>query len=117
MRFVVQVRPFRHPHHEADVLIPVSDPADVDRLTRWFVSQGKETETVRLDTEHDRDAFRRLQTADQLVMSLEDLRASGHKVLRCAIENGERMRRADRRATYDTCRPAPPAPQQQQQQR
>ena len=44
MHFVVRVRPFCHPHHEADVLIPVTDAEDVDRLTRWFVSQGKETE-------------------------------------------------------------------------
>ena len=112
MRFVVRVRPFRHPHHEADVLIPVSDLSDVDRLTRWFVSQGKETESVRLD-DRDRDAFRRIRTADQLVMSLEDLRASSCEVLRVAINNGERMRRAERRALSDARRPAlPPAPQQ-----
>ena len=41
MHFVVRVRLFCHPHDKAGVLIPVANDEDVDRLERWFVSQGR----------------------------------------------------------------------------
>ena len=103
MKYFVQVCPFPHPHHEANVLIPVFEDDDVDRLVRWFQHNCLDTKVHRLD---DDDAVADLAAADQLVMTLVDLSVSGEAVLRTAIQNGERMRRADRRArTSDLRRP------------
>ena len=64
MKYVVQVRPFPHPHHEADVLIPVFEDDDVDRLVRWFQHNCLDTKVHRLD---DNDDVVNLAAADQLV--------------------------------------------------
>ena len=104
MQFVVQVRPYLHPHHEADVLIQVFNDDDVDRLVRWFDHNRLETIVHRLD---DDDDVVDLAAADQLIMTLADLSVSGETVLRTAIQNGERMRRADRRAHANDLRRPP----------
>jgi hypothetical protein len=77
MKYIVQVRPFLHPHHEADVLIPVFDDDDVNRLERWFRHNCLDTKVHRLD---DDDDVVDLAAADQLVMTLADLSASGEAV-------------------------------------
>ena len=101
MKFVVQVRPYPRPHHEANVLIQVFDDDDVNRLVRWFDHNCLETNVHRLD---DDDDVVDLAAADQLIMTLADLSVSGETVLRTAIQNGERMRRADRRAHVNDLR-------------
>ena len=88
MQFVVQVRPYPRPHHEADVLIPVFHDDDVDRLVRWFEHNNLDTVVHRLG---DDDDVSELAAADQLIMTLADLSVSGEAVLRTAIQNGERM--------------------------
>ena len=95
MQFVVQVRPYPHPHHEADVLIQVFHDDDVDRLKRWFRHNGLDTKVHCLDNDDD---VVNLAAANQLVMTLANLLASGEAVLRTAIQSGERMRRAARKA-------------------
>ena len=104
MQFVVQVRPYPRPHHEADVLIPVFHDDDVDRLVRWFEHNNLDTVVHRLG---DDDDVSELAAADQLIMTLADLSVSGEAVLRTAIQNGERMRRADRRALASDLRRPP----------
>ena len=104
MQYIVQVRLFLHPHHEADVLIPVFDDNDVDRLERWFRHNGLDTKVHRLN---DGDNVVNLAADDQLVMTLADLSASWEAVLRTAIQNGERIRRAARRAHANDLRRPP----------
>ena len=67
MKFVVQVRPYPRPHHEANVLIQVFDDDDVNRLVRWFDHNCLETNVHRLD---DDDDVVDLAAADQLIMTL-----------------------------------------------
>ena len=101
MKYVVQVRPFPHPHHEADVLIPVFEDDDVDRLVRWFQHNCLHTKVHHLD---DNDDVVNLAAANQLVTTLADLSVSGEAVLQMTIQHGERMRRAARRAhANDLC--------------
>ena len=104
MKYIVQVRPFLHPHHEADVLIPVFDDDDVDRLVQWFKHNCLDTKVHRLD---DDDNVVDLAAAGQLVMMLADLSISGEAVLQTAIQNGERMRRSARRAHANDLRWTP----------
>ena len=104
MKYIVQVRPFLHLHNEADVIIPVFDSNDINRLVRWFKHNCLDTKVHGLDDE-DNDV--NLAAADKLVMTLADLFASGEAVLQTAIQNGERMRRSARRAHANDLRWTP----------
>ena len=77
--------------------IPVSNDNDddVDRLERWFRHNALDTKIHRLD---DNNGVVDLAAADQLIMTLADLAASGEAVLQTAIQNGKRIQRAARRA-------------------
>ena len=70
----------------------------------WFRHNCLDTKVHRLDNNDD---VVDLVAADQLVMTLADLSASGKAVLPTAIQNGERMRRAARRAHANDLRWAP----------
>ena len=86
MYYVVQVGPFYPPHHEADVLIPVTGDGDVNRIKRWFRSNALDMQVLRLD--NDKDVVD-LAKADQLIMTLADLATSGEGVLRNITPNGK----------------------------
>ena len=107
MQYIVQVRPFPPPHHGANVLIHVSDNDVVDRLERWFRHNALDTKVRRLD---DNDDVVDLAAANQLIMTLANLAAPKEAILRTAIQNGELMWRAARRAHASELRRAPSTP-------
>ena len=78
MQYIVQVRPFSPPHHEADVLIPVSDVDNANCLERWFCHNALDTKVHRVDDDND---VADLASANQLFMMLANLAASGEAVL------------------------------------
>ena len=92
MRFVVQVRPFHCPHHEADVLIYVKEDDNVARLQCWLESNQLKTETHRLD---NADYICHLGTADRLAYTLDELSGCVSAVLRNTIQNDKRIFQKD----------------------
>ena len=90
---VVRVRPFRPPHHEADVFVTVVGRDDAAALVRWFSDQGIEHELLPSDEDGDGVLAR---PVGHLTMEVPDLQDHQEPVLHSALQGGQRLLRHDR---------------------
>ena len=102
---VVRVRPFRPPHHEADVFVTGVGQDDADALVRWFTNQGIEHELLPPDEGGDGALAR---PVGHLTLEVLDLQDHQEPVLRSALQGGQRLLRHDRLVRARTL--PPPAP-------
>ena len=91
--FVVWVRPFRPPHHEADVFVTGVGQDDAAALVRWFLDQGIEHE---LSPSSEGDDGELARPVGHLALEVPDLQDHQEPVLQCALQGGQRLLRHDR---------------------